>query len=158
MSTALLEPPAPLSYEEERGKPLPSFHHGIVQMNLGMELAKHTEYRILSEVTILINGHSYTPDLSVYPHTRLDFRHDTVKMKEAPLVAVEIFSPSQGSLEIMDKVEAYLAAGVKSVWVVAPPLTSITIYTADGKQKGFMEGTVTDPATGIQVEMEQVFR
>jgi Uma2 family endonuclease len=158
MSTGLLEPPAPLSYEEERGKPMPSFHHGIVQANLIVEFAKESEYRSVSEVAIIINGVSYTPDISIYPRKTIDLRHDTVKMKESPLVAVEIFSPSQGSLEIMDRVEAYLAAGVKSVWVVAPPLTSITIYTADGKQKGFMEGTVTDPATGIQVEMEQVFR
>lgn len=158
MSAATLENPAPLSYEEERGKPMPSFHHGIVQMNLGIELARHPGHRVVSEVALLLNGQGYTPDLCIYPDRKVDFRHDTVKMKEPPLVAVEIFSPSQGSLEIMDKVETYLQAGVKSVWVVAPPLTSITIYTADGKQKGFLEGTVTDPATGIQVQMEQVFR
>lgn len=136
---------------------MPSFHHGAVQLNLGIELAKHREYRVVSEVTFLVNGAPFTPDLCVYPARKLDFRHDIVKTRELPLVAVEIFSPSQGSLEIMEKVETYLAAGVKSVWVVAPPLTSITIYTPDGRQKGFIEGTATDPATGIQVAMEQVF-
>ncbi len=156
MNTSILQE-TPLSYEEERGKPMPSFHHGAVQLNLGIELAKHRNYRVVSEVTFLLNGVSYTPDLCVYSARKLDFRHDIVKTKELPLVAVEIFSPSQGSLEIMEKVETYLAAGVKSVWVVAPPLTSITIYTTGG-QKGFLEGTVTDPATGIQVEMEEVFQ
>lgn len=156
MSTSILQE-TPLSYEEERGKPMPSFHHGAVQANLIIEFARNRNYRGVSEVALLIDGVSYTPDISVYPRKALDFRHDTVRMKELPLVAVEIFSPSQGSLEIMEKVETYLAAGVKSVWVVAPPLTSITIYTPDGRQKGFIEGTATDPATGIQVEMEQVF-
>ncbi|SKB02737.1 Endonuclease, Uma2 family (restriction endonuclease fold) [Prosthecobacter debontii] len=158
MSTAILEDPAPLSYEEERGKPMPSFHHGIVQANLIVEFAKRSDYRCVSEVAVIVESVSYTPDICLYPRKQVDFRHDTVRMKEPPVVAVEIFSPSQGSLEIMEKVDTYLQAGVKSVWVVAPPLTSITIYTADGKQKGFLEGTVTDPATGIQVEMDQVFR
>lgn len=34
-----------LSYEEERGKPVPSRNHAIVQTNLAIELAKHKEYR-----------------------------------------------------------------------------------------------------------------
>lgn len=126
-------------------------------MNLGMEIAKNRNFRVVSEVSLLLKGVPYTPDLSIYRRSPVDFRHDTVRMKEPPIIAVEIFSPSQGSLEIMEKVDAYLEAGVQSVWVVAPPLTSITIYTPDGRKKGFMEGIVTDPATGIEVDMEAVF-
>ena len=80
-----------------------------------------------------------------------------MRWTEPPLVAVEIFSPSQGYQEVMDKVEAYLKSGVKSCWVVNPPQRVITIYSGDGSQKTYVEGQVKDPATGLMADLEVVF-
>ncbi|MBX7210716.1 MAG: Uma2 family endonuclease [Verrucomicrobiaceae bacterium] len=155
MSTAVLE--RPLSYEEERGKPMPSHNHGLVQMRLGVELSKEKKREVFSELTLSILGTNYTPDLSVYPRRPVDFRHDTIRMTELPLMAVEIFSPSQGTQEVMNKVNVYLENGIKSCWVVTPPLKNITIYLPDGKQVSASEGIIADPATGISADLGEVF-
>lgn len=155
MNTAVLEQAQ--TYEQERGKPMPSENHAIVQMNLGIELANHREYRVLSELALELDGRPLAPDLSVYPRRPVDFRHDTVCRTDPPLLVVEILSPTQGSLAVMEKVEAYLQAGVKSCWVVNPPQRAITIYTPDGGLKTFAEGQIKDPATGLTADLEAVF-
>src|SRR5437870_11520975 len=80
----------PLTYEEERGKPMPSRNHAGIQVNLIVEFAKDREYRVYSELTLEFEGRPYTPDLSVYPKEELDLRHDLVKRTDAPLLVVEI--------------------------------------------------------------------
>src|SRR5688572_7528083 len=130
MSTPITD--RPLSYEEERGKPMPSENHAIVQANLIVEFATQRELRIASELALEFGGRRLTPDISIYPRQPVDFRHDIVRRKEPPLTVVEIFSPQQGTLEVMEKVDVYFQNGVKSVWIVSPPLHTIQILTADG--------------------------
>ena len=153
--TDVLEPP--LTYEEERGKPMPSYHHGAVQMNLGVEFFKHREYRVISELALRLDGRDLTPDLSLYRREAIDFRHDLIRRTDPPLVTVEIYSPTQGSQEIMEKVDAYLAAGVLSVWVVTPSIRNVTIFTPDGQEHPFTAGVATDPATGVTADLGAVF-
>jgi Uma2 family endonuclease len=155
METAVIENLT--SYEQERGKPMPSRNHAIVQMNLGIEFAKNRQYRVMSEVALELAGRPFTPDLSIYPRQPVDFRRDDVRLTDPPLLAVEIFSPTQGYQEIMDKVETYLKQGVKSCWVVNPPQRAITIYLADGSEKTYVEGEIKDPATGLSADLGAVF-
>ena len=155
MSTEAIE--KPLTYEEERGKPLPSRNHSSIQMNLGAEFMRHREFRVHSELTLDINGKSYTPDLSIYPRTPLNLRHDVARCPDPPLLVVEIFSPQQGTQDVLDKVDAYFAFGVKSCWVVSPPMHSIQILTADGKETVLNSGTATDPVTGLTADLAAVF-
>ena len=157
MSTDVL-PERPLTYEEERGKPMPSKNHAFIQMNLGLEFAKHREFRPGSEMTLeLVPGLPKTPDLAVYPRSPLDLWHDEVRSTDPPLLVVEIVSASQGMQEIMEKVEFYLAYGVKSVWVVMPPLRSVTIFLPDKSQQTHLSGVVHDPATGLTADLDAVF-
>jgi len=155
MSTALVE--SPQTYEQERGKPKPSENHGIVQMNLGIELAKHRDYRIVSELSLELNGRPFTPDLCVYPRQPVDFRYDTIRRTDPPLVAVEISSPTQGYQDVMEKVKAYFQNGVKTCWVVNTPQRAITVYAADGSFKTFAEGQVKDACTGLLADLDAVF-
>ena len=46
----------------------------------------------------------------------------------APLLAVEILSPSDKHEEITEKVEEYLAAGVKLVWLVDPDFRTVQVF------------------------------
>ncbi|PWU13092.1 MAG: Uma2 family endonuclease [Verrucomicrobia bacterium] len=155
MNTAVVENRG--TYERERGKPTPSKNHAITQTNLSIEFAKNKEYRVMSELSLELDGRPSTPYLSVYRRQPVDFRHDEVHVTQPPLLVVEILSPTQGTLEVMDKVEIYLKSGIKSVWVVNPPQQAITIYTPDGRLKTFVEGQVKDPATGLTADLEAVF-
>src|SRR2546423_1774893 len=103
----------PLSYEDERGKPTPSFNHAVIQAKLIGEFLRNPSFTIASELTLNINGTPFTPDLSVYPRRPLNLRRDVSRSPEPPLLVVEIFSPQQGTQEVMDKVENYFAFGVK---------------------------------------------
>jgi Uma2 family endonuclease len=156
MSTLLANPP--LSYEEERGKPMPSLNHSIVQVRLILEFSKHTEF-IFSELTLELGyGKTRVPDLSIFPPRTVDFRHDEVKVSDPPQTVVEIFSPQQASQEVMAKLDEYFAFGVQSVWVVSPPLRHVTIFAADGQEARFTEGIATDPVTGLTADLGKVFR
>src|SRR6266516_7835347 len=106
--------PRPLSYEEERGKPMPSRNHGRVQTNLTGEFLVQQQFSIYSELTLAIGGANFTPDISIYPREAADYRHDEITRAELPLVAVEILSPSQSHQEVVEKAEVYLRHGVKS--------------------------------------------
>jgi Uma2 family endonuclease len=155
MSTALLD--KPLAYEEERGKPMPSFNHGSSQANLICEFGKDHSFRMVSELTLEINGVPYTPDLSVYPRAPLNLRHDVSRSSEPPLLVVEILSPQQGIQPVMDKLEVYFAFGVKSCWVISPSMHSIQIITADGREMVVNSGMATDPVTGLSADLSVVF-
>lgn len=50
---------------------------------------------------------------------------DTTLMDGAPLLAVEILSPSDTQRDINEKVDAYLEAGVKLIWIVDPHLQTV---------------------------------
>ncbi|MGI8601539.1 MAG: Uma2 family endonuclease [Verrucomicrobiales bacterium] len=155
MSTAVDERPA--TYEEERGKPMPSLHHSLVQSRLLLELSKTPAYFALSELTLEFNGKPYTPDICVYPREDIDWQHDEVRRSVPPLLAVEIFSPMQGSKEVMDKVDVYLQNGVKSCWVVSPPLKTLAVYRAGQVSVSHTSGIVTDEATGLAADLAAVF-
>ena len=83
----------PLSYELERGKPMPNLSHGAIQANLVFELKN--AYRIASEVTLATQPDGTTPDVVVYPVMLLGFGDEQDKRTDAPLVCIEIQSPSQ---------------------------------------------------------------
>ena len=156
MSTLLANPV--LTYEEERGKPMPSLNHSIVQVRLILEFSKQTEF-IFSELSLEL-GYDKTrvPDLSIFASCSVDFRHDEVKVSDPPQTVVEIFSPQQPSQEVMAKLDEYFAFGIQSVWVVSPPLRHVTIFAADGREARFTDGIATDPVTGLTAHLGKVFR
>src|SRR5438094_1049648 len=146
-----------LSYEEERGKPMPSLNHSAIQMNLGAQFMRDHQFRVHSELTLEIGGKPMTPDLSVYRRTPLDLRHDVPRCTEPPLLVVEILSPQQPIQEIMTKIDTYFAFGVKSCWVLSPTMHSIQVLTSDGKEIVLNSGIATDPVTGLTADLSAVF-
>src|SRR5437667_1999273 len=150
MSTVTVE--KTLSYEEERGKPMPSLNHSAVQTSLICEFSRQRDFRVHSELTLDIGGKPMTPDLSVYRRAPLDLRHEVPHCTEPPLLVVEILSPQQPIQEIMNKIDTYFSFGVKSCWVVSPTMHSIQILTSDGREIVLNSGTATDPMTGLKAD------
>jgi Uma2 family endonuclease len=50
----------------------------------------------------------------------------------APDLAVEVISPHDNYYEVEGKVDEYLSAGVRLVWVVEPPSQTVRVHRADG--------------------------
>ena len=147
-----------LTYEKERGKPMPSLNHSIVQVRLILEFSRTTEL-IFSELSLELSfGKTRVPDLSIFKNRIVDFRHDEVTVSDPPETVVEIFSPRQASEDVMSKLDEYFAFGIKTVWVVSPPLRHVTIFAADGTEARFTEGIATDPVTGLTADLTKIFR
>lgn len=54
----------------------------------------------------------------------------------APDLAVEVVSPNDLAYDVEAKVQEYLEAGTRLVWVVYPPTRTVWIYRADGSMIG----------------------
>lgn len=146
-------------YEQERGKPMPSFNHGVVQANLVFlfKLNYGETHRTLSEVTLATEP-TTTPDVAVYEKRDPNWAHDEVQVVEPPLMVIEILSTTQSLNELVDKTQLYFTAGVKSCWLVLPTHKLVAVHTPNSDPKVFTEGTVNDPASKLSVTIEDIFQ
>ncbi len=146
-------------YETERNKPKPNITHAAVQAVLITFLRLHygSQYLFVSEVS-LATSPSSTPDLCVFPKRKIDIKTATAKETEVPITTIEIISPSQSINEMMHKAwDIYFPIGVQSAWIVVPELKAIQLLLPNDEQQVFYKGMLTDPATGIQIDIEKVF-
>ncbi len=60
--------------------------------------------------------------------------------------------------ELIRKAEGYLAAGVGAAWVVVPSAQTIFVLKPNAKIEPYAKGIIRDDATGIEVNVEEVFR
>jgi Uma2 family endonuclease len=77
-----------------------------------------------------------------------------------PVLAVEILSPSDKQENITDKVEEYLAAGVRLVWVIDPVLCTVDVYRPDALPQSFnieQELTAEPHLPGFRAAVAELF-
>lgn len=74
------------------------------------------------------------------------------------MLIVEILSPSQGYQSVVEKIDAYFANGVQSVWEINPALRRVAVYEPGANHPLiFLQGEVKDPATNMTAQLEQIF-
>ncbi len=150
--------PVTTDYEEERGKPLPSKNHGIVQSSLICALKdRRDELTIISELSLELDGQPFVPDVSVFPKLPVDWHNDEIKLTDPPSWVIEILSPTQALDDLVKKADAYFAAGVQSCWIVQPALKLVVALAPDRDPEFYSSGTAVDPATGIAIPVEEIF-
>ncbi len=148
------------NYELERGKPMPNLTQGAIQANLVVQLAVNygSLYRIASEVALATIPDSTTPDIVVYPARTLNFVNESAKQTDAPLLTIEIQSPSQSNDEMVDKTNQYFAFGVKSCWIVFPAMQAIVVYSAPGTYHFFHgDDPLKDTNLNIEIDLTKIF-
>ena len=147
-------------YELERGKPMPTWNHAVLQQNILFELRTRypKKYTVLPELNLSVLGEKLVPDLAIFEGVRGILSHDLTMVSEMPLLVVEILSPSQSVSELTAKAERYLQAGVTSHWLVVPELMNIAVSSELGVYQTFnRQDTLRDPATGIELELAPLF-
>lgn len=137
------------TYYQERGKPMPSINHSIIQTRLGALFLRDERYTVASELALNLNGWKSTPDIAIYPYRKIDWLHDETLSTEPPLLTVEIVSPSQSVMDIVETAEQYLANGVRSCWIVQPTLRLVSVMTFQAQPITYTSGLITAPGTGI---------
>ena len=111
--------------------------HGSVAMRVGASLNSYVRSNDLGEVFAAETGFILhrnpdtvrAPDASFVAKDRLPRRElPTGYMDVIPDLVVEVVSPSDREREVLDKVEEWLQAGTRLVWVIYPAARSATVY------------------------------
>jgi Uma2 family endonuclease len=147
-------------YERERGKPMPSFNHGFVQANLAAELGSRLrqQYRVASELNLELRGRKLVTDLAVFPKRPLDLQHDVEWVQEAPVATIEILTLGQQLDSLLERAQHFLAAGVKSCWIVIPAVGTVAVFTGPTAYRSFANGSaVIDEVLGVGIPLADIF-
>jgi Uma2 family endonuclease len=115
--------------------PPPSFFHGLCCNELGSRLRNHVREQQLGYVTSNDSGVILArapdtvrgPDLAFWSRERMPTPPRMGYPDIAPDLVVEVLSPSDVFPQILRKVQQYLRAGTREVWVVVPEDRSVTV-------------------------------
>lgn len=126
-------------YELEMGKLAimspPGESHGYVQSNIVAFLKQQGQWRGLgrayTEIGVVISRNLdtvYSPDVAFIANDRLPVRHSKEGYVETiPDLVVEVRGKNDSMAELARKARVYLAAGVRTVWIVDEASRTITI-------------------------------
>jgi len=147
---------------EETSIDMPSYYHSVVQSNLAAEfrVKYRNQYRALTQPTLLLGTWENEPDLAIFPKRPItNWQIDEIKIKEIPLMIIEIVSPRQGTQDITEKIAKYFEQGVKSCWLINPLTETVHIYSPDWKKETYFKigEKIYDPHLNISIDFDEVF-
>lgn len=134
---------------------MPSLNHSYICAQVMRQLLQDDSIQPLPELTLDIDN-GLTPDISVFKKEKIqpNFFEDILKVKDLPILAIEVISSSQSIQSILEKSKLLVNSGVKTVWTVEPYGRSIFVINKEGKQL-FHEDIVE--SEGIKVDFTKVF-
>jgi Uma2 family endonuclease len=100
----------------------------VEQQELGVVLGAETGFRVATDPDSVL-----APDAAFICKERLGANLPDGFFPGPPDLAVEVLSPNDRFSEVLAKVQNWLDAGCKSVWVVDPKTQTVTVYGADRK-------------------------
>lgn len=110
---------------------------------------------------------SRTPDVMVYAGDQIEqFKATHPDYRERPIpyvpdLVIEVVSPNDKIVELDTKTEAYLADGVRLIWVIYPHSRKAIVYAPDAEQprhlniNGILDGE--DVLPGFQLPVAKIF-
>ena len=128
-------------YELERGKPMPSFKHALIQRKIILLLSANSasEYIALPEINLALNSGKAVPDIGIFLNASLDYSVEQISLTVMPVTAIEILSPTQAIAELLEKAARYFASGVKSYWLIVPELRAVAVFYEPKKYKYLLQ-------------------
>jgi Uma2 family endonuclease len=100
-------------------------------------------------------------DVAYFDQATLDRQTSaTTLIAGAPVLAVEVLSPSDTQEHILEKVDLYLSAGTALVWLVEPRFRTITVYRSDAAPELFHEAqtiTAAPHLPGLAIPVAKLF-
>ncbi len=121
-------------------------------------LAYRQQYSIYTELDFDFASGKTRPDLCIMTKHEANWMEDEIIVTDVPLTTIEILSPEQSMNSLLDRIyKKHFPAGVKTVWLVTPALQIITVLLPDRSRINVTEGILTDPVTGLQLNLSDVF-
>ncbi len=144
------------------------FEHGRIAAEISWILKEYVKRRPLGTVTGAETGFLIArdpdtvraPDAAFIRAERVPLAPVRGYFPEAPDLAVEVLSPGERASEVAAKVQNWLEAGCRMVWVVDPETTTVTVYR--GRDQIAILG-VSDTLVGgdvlpdFSVRVEEIF-
>jgi len=78
----------------------------------------------------------------------------------APDLAVEVLSPDDRQVEVEEKIQQWLDAGTKAVWIVNPRRRTVTIHRAGADPRVLRESDTLpgdDVVPGFELKVAEIF-
>ncbi len=143
--------------------------HGRIVVNLTAPLAQYVKTHKLGFVYCAETGFKLAtnpdtvraPDIAFVRQQQIDRIGEPEGFwPEAPDLAVEVNSPGDTVSEVENKVQEYLQAGTRLVWVVSPRLRIVTVYRSltdiiTLTEKDMLDGG--DAISGFQFGVSEIF-
>jgi Uma2 family endonuclease len=148
----------------------PGVEHGLAQGETYLHLCLFAGEHDLGYVTVESgyilfthpDGHDTVrgPDVAFVAKEHLPNGAPEGYMPFAPDLAVEVVSPNDVLYEIEDKVDEYLRAGTKLVWVISPRLKTVIVYRQGGVTAYDLNGTLDggNVLPGFKLPVAAIFR
>jgi Uma2 family endonuclease len=134
--------------------------HSRVAVNIAAEIRAFVREHGLGEVG-MEGGFRLFPDRSLIRAPDVHFlaaaqpeyaQDDVAFVTGAPALAIEVTSPDDRDTYLSRKVNEYLEAGSRRVWVVRPEMKAVTVHYPDGTSRLIREGEIlTSEEAGFQV-------
>lgn len=107
--------------------------HSRLQAELAAELRRQLGGVVFVEGSVLTRIGIRSPDVSWASPGFMAKHGEITPYRQAPEICVEVVSPSNVPAEIVEKTDAYLAAGAVEVWIVSQD-GAIRYFTSAGEQ------------------------
>ncbi len=150
----------PTATDDAQDEKMSSFNHSELQSHMAFLLrtAYRHEYSIPTELDFEFASGKTRPDLCILPKRKVNWLADEIVMQDVPLTTIEILSPEQSLNSLTERIyKKHFPAGVKTVWLVVPTVQTISILLPNRTQINFSQGLITDPVTGIQLNLSDIF-
>jgi len=155
-----------LQDEEQEFADMGSYNHALVQGNLAYLLRLYSEYSAFIELSLNTSRldrqqfpglkDELIADVCAYPR-RSVINLDILVVDEMPALVIEVVSPCQGLLNIVEKFQIYFALGIQSCWLVEPLTAIVRIYHPNQNPQTFSSGEVVDEVAGVKIPLAEIF-
>jgi Uma2 family endonuclease len=146
--------------EEFQSEDIMSLNHSRIINRVCIALDQYDdEYDIFPELELELPMGKCKPDVAIYQNLPTDWFNDIIFFKQPPVIAIEILSPKQGISDLTDKAfKVYFPSGVQTVWLIIPTLRLAQILLPDNTLLTWSSGRLKDPNTGIELDLDYLFR
>jgi Uma2 family endonuclease len=149
---------------------LASGEHGVIAMRIGVAMANHAEAKHLGVVMAAGTGFvlDHDPDIVKAPDVAFVLAQRVPKegfsnskpVPFGPDIAVEVLSEGDSFIDVEDKIQPWLNAGARFVWVVDPRRKTVVSRTVSVGQKVLREGdriSAPEVLPGFELEVSALF-
>lgn len=144
-------------------EPKPLHHDVALNIFKLLETAAGPAYKVGMRVNMTMEELNSAPSPDVWVVDREKWRAAraaNVYPENAPILAVEVISPSNRKRRVQEKVDLYLAAGGAAVWVVYPKRREVNVHSPGGERTVYGEDgeiALPPPLKG-SIAVREIFR